>query len=100
MWTEPLYTAEEMRAAEEAYDGPMLELMERAGSAAAEAVLRRYPDAAAVAVWCGTGSNGGDGFVVARKLHEAGQDCRNRACGLGGEGRRRRRREPRTAHES
>ena len=73
MWTEPLYTAEEMRAAEEAHDGPMIELMERAGSAAAEAVLRRYPDAKSVAVWCGTGSNGGDGFVVARKLHEAGR---------------------------
>ena len=73
MWTERLYTAEEMRAAEEAHDGPMIELMERAGSAAAEAVLRRYPDARSVAVWCGTGSNGGDGLVVARTLHEAGR---------------------------
>jgi len=73
MWAEPLYTAEEMRAAEEARDGPMIDLMERAGSAAAETVLRRYPDARSVAVWCGTGSNGGDGFVVARKLHEAGR---------------------------
>src|SRR4051794_1889932 len=73
MWTEPLYTAEEMRAAEEAHDGPMIDLMERAGSAAAEAVLRRHPDARSVAVWCGTGSNGGDGLVVARKLHEAGK---------------------------
>jgi ADP-dependent NAD(P)H-hydrate dehydratase / NAD(P)H-hydrate epimerase len=72
MWTE-LYTAAEMRTAEETYEGPMLELMERAGSATAEAVLRRHPDARRVSVWCGTGSNGGDGFVVARKLHESGR---------------------------
>ncbi len=61
-----------MRAAEEAYDGPTLELMELAGSAAAGAVLRRYPDAKSASVWCGAGANGGDGFVVARKLREAG----------------------------
>jgi ADP-dependent NAD(P)H-hydrate dehydratase / NAD(P)H-hydrate epimerase len=72
MWTEPLYTAEEMRAAEATYDGAMLELMERAGTAAADAVRRRHPEARSASVWCGGGANGGDGFVVARKLHEAG----------------------------
>ncbi|HEY7003857.1 MAG TPA: NAD(P)H-hydrate dehydratase [Gaiellaceae bacterium] len=72
MWTEPLYTADEMRAAEAAYDGPTLELMERAGSAAAESARRRYPEARSASVWCGGGANGGDGFVVARKLREAG----------------------------
>jgi NAD(P)H-hydrate repair Nnr-like enzyme with NAD(P)H-hydrate epimerase domain len=41
MIAEPLYTAEEMRAAEEAYEGPTLELMERAGSATADAILER-----------------------------------------------------------
>jgi len=71
MWREPLYTAAEMRAAEEGYEGTTLELMERAGTAAAEAVLRHYPDARLVSVWCGGGSNGGDGLVIARKLREA-----------------------------
>ena len=71
---EPLYTAAEMRAAEEAHEGSTLELMERAGSAAAEAALRTWPDARRVAVWCGTGANGGDGLVVARELHAAGRE--------------------------
>jgi ADP-dependent NAD(P)H-hydrate dehydratase / NAD(P)H-hydrate epimerase len=74
MVTEPLYTAEEMRAAEAAYGGPTLELMERTGIVTAETIIARYPDAKSASVWCGTGSNGGDGFVVARKLREAGKD--------------------------
>lgn len=73
-WSEPLYTAEEMRAAEGTFGGPMLELMERAGVAAADAVLRRYPDADRVSVWCGGGNNGGDGLVVARRLAAAGRE--------------------------
>jgi hydroxyethylthiazole kinase-like uncharacterized protein yjeF len=72
MWAEPLYTAAEMRAAEEEYEGPTLELMERAGAATAKAILGRYGDARAATVYCGTGSNGGDGFVVAAMLQEAG----------------------------
>jgi ADP-dependent NAD(P)H-hydrate dehydratase / NAD(P)H-hydrate epimerase len=74
MWSEVLYTAAEMRAAEEAYEGPTLELMERAGAATAEAALRHYPDARRFTVWCGAGSNGGDGLVVARALRQAGRD--------------------------
>jgi ADP-dependent NAD(P)H-hydrate dehydratase / NAD(P)H-hydrate epimerase len=74
MWREPLYTAAEMRAAEEAYEGTTLDLMESAGTAAAEAVLRHYPDARLVSVWCGGGLNGGDGLVVARKLREADRE--------------------------
>src|SRR5919198_1782004 len=81
MWAEPLYTAAEMRAAEEAYDGPTLELMERAGEATADAILRRYPDRRSVSVWCGTGSNGGDGFVVARRLHQEGRAVEIRLVG-------------------
>jgi NAD(P)H-hydrate epimerase len=72
-WVESLYTASEMREAEAAFDGPTLELMERAGAAASDCVLRRFPEASRVSVWCGPGSNGGDGFVVARLLHQAGR---------------------------
>lgn len=71
-YTEPLYTAEEMRAAEATYRGPTLELMERAGAAAAASLRRRFPDARRVSVWCGGGANGGDGLVVARLLHAEG----------------------------
>ena len=40
---EPLYTADDARAAEEGHD--VAELMERAGAAVAREVLRRFPDA-------------------------------------------------------
>lgn len=48
-------------------------LMERAGAAAFDVLGERWPDAARVAVLCGTGNNGGDGFVLARLAHEAGR---------------------------
>lgn len=73
--TEALYTAAEMRAVEEAYPGATLELMERAGAAVAEAVVRAWPDARRIAVWCGRGANGGDGLVAARELRTAGREA-------------------------
>ncbi|CAN5312837.1 hypothetical protein BH18ACT12_BH18ACT12_16370 [soil metagenome] len=69
---EPLYTAEEMRSAEQSHD--VEELMERAGRAVAEAVLRRYPDARRIAAVCGGGANGGDGRIALRVLAEAGRE--------------------------
>ena len=62
---EPLYTAEEMKAAEAGHD--VEALMERAGSAVAATVSRDYPGARVVAV-CGKGANGGDGRIAAQKL--------------------------------
>src|ERR671938_1096046 len=70
---EPLYTAEEMRAAEAGHDVDAM--MERAGRAVAEAVLERYPSARTIACVCGGGANGGDGRIAARVLREAGRDA-------------------------
>jgi NAD(P)H-hydrate epimerase len=74
---EPLYTAAEMRAAEErypGYPGSAGELMERAGAAVAAEVLRVFPEARRIAAVCGGGANGGDGRIAARILRESGRD--------------------------
>jgi hydroxyethylthiazole kinase-like uncharacterized protein yjeF len=76
---EPLYTADEMRAAEARYPRypvSVPELMERAGAEAALAGLSRFPDARRWTIVCGGGSNGGDGRVMARRLDAAGRETR------------------------
>ena len=49
-------------------------LMENAGRAVAEELLRELPSGAEVSIVCGRGNNGGDGLVVARHLHQMGVD--------------------------
>src|ERR1035438_3162207 len=64
------------RATSERFGVPSLTLMENAGSAVARFVLTDYPQAERIGIVCGKGNNGGDGFVAARKLTEAGRAVR------------------------
>lgn len=69
-----ILTAAEMRAAEAAAIAagtPAAILMERAGAAAAEAIWR-FAGPLPALVLCGPGNNGGDGYVIARRLAERG----------------------------
>jgi NAD(P)H-hydrate epimerase len=73
----PLYTAVEMRTVDrvtvDEIGLPGAVLMERAGLGAAAEVLQWFPAAQRIAVVCGSGNNGGDGFVAARHLAAAGR---------------------------
>lgn len=71
-----LYTAAETRqldaTAIETYGIPGEVLMGRAGEAAFALLQSRWPAASTVAVVCGGGNNGGDGYVLALAAQQAG----------------------------
>ncbi len=69
-----LLTVDEMYAADAAAMGAGVSgitLMEAAGAAVARAIIRRWAPRPTI-VLCGPGNNGGDGFVIARRLQEVG----------------------------
>lgn len=74
----PVLTAQEMRqldaSAIREVGIPSCVLMENAGAEAVREILAAFPvlRAGRAAVLCGKGNNGGDGFVVARRLREQG----------------------------
>jgi hydroxyethylthiazole kinase-like uncharacterized protein yjeF len=78
-WLQGLPDPERMRATDrwaiEELGIPGLELMERAGRGLADLVVAVAPDGP-IAVACGKGNNGGDGYVAARLLREAGRGVR------------------------
>ena len=47
-------------------------MMQRAGEAACDVLLQRWPLTKKIAVFCGGGYNGGDGYVLARSAHDRG----------------------------
>jgi len=72
----PIYQTAQIREleklAEERFGISGEVLMQRAGKAALECLVRQWPKARKIAVVCGTGNNGGDGYVVARLARERG----------------------------
>lgn len=55
---------------------PGIQLMNRAGTALFDELCCRWPEARRIVVVCGSGNNGGDGYVVARLAKEQGFDVK------------------------
>jgi NAD(P)H-hydrate epimerase len=64
-------SSREMRALEtnaQYFGISLLQLMENAGRNVSQEVISRFPKEKKIAIFCGLGGNGGDGFVAARHL--------------------------------
>jgi len=70
-----LISSREMRALEvnaQYFGVSLLQLMELAGRNVSQEIMARFPKGKRVAIVCGLGGNGGDGFVAARHLLRSG----------------------------
>jgi NAD(P)H-hydrate epimerase len=74
--TETLYTAAQTRALDHCaihdHGIPGITLMSRAADAAFRCLLETWPQPQRLQVFCGTGNNGGDGFLIADLAHKRG----------------------------
>lgn len=72
----PIYQTQQIREferlAQERFSISSESLMQRAGKAAFDFLLRRWPQTQKLAVFCGSGNNGGDGYVLAQAAQERG----------------------------
>jgi len=72
--TERLYTAAQTReldrCAIQEHKIPGITLMSRAANAAFRSLLDAWPEPVCIQVLCGTGNNGGDGFLIADLAHK------------------------------
>src|SRR5688572_17235047 len=73
-----IYSAAQVRALDtyeiEKRHVPSFTLMTRAAEGALRILRARWPQAKRLAVVCGAGNNGGDGYVLARLAQAAGLD--------------------------
>ena len=70
-----MYTSQQMREREQAAvdaGSSFEQLMENAGQAAAQDILKHFEAPQSVLILCGKGNNGGDGLVIARILTQYG----------------------------
>ncbi len=83
-----LYRAEQVRELDrlaiEQQGIPGFTLMRRAGKAAFDVLLAAYPEVEKITVLCGTGNNGGDGYVIATLARQHGIPVRVVQCGDAG----------------
>lgn len=73
--SDPLYSAAQVRqvdAAAVAAGIPETRLMQRAAQAAWDCLQRRWPQARRLVLLCGSGHNGGDGYLLGARALEAG----------------------------
>lgn len=74
--TETLYTAAQTRALDHCaiheHSIPGIVLMSRAAGTAFSRLIEFWPDPGCLQILCGTGNNGGDGFLIADIAHKRG----------------------------